>query len=447
MGIFDSIFKPFRQNKKEKPPIIEKSQNLPVDMGNNQISIYYVGNKVVINNITQKLQYRALFDNVAELSTIITKLSGELARVGYKIVELDKTGKYIESNSKNATILHELINRPNSRDNWSEFTRNHYIEYFLYGYSIINFMNNGINKKPTKLELLPTFASGLVMKNDRISTDYRINEVDKIYVNGRLMNWTYELIVPAEDCLIEKDIMTEVPYSLGYLSESRISRLKFPAQIVEAIHDSVFSLIHDSTALGILTGKGNEYTMPLPTDIEQVQADMRDKYGMRSDQFKIMLTKAPLDFQKIGIDLKSLSFSELINYESKMIYQMFGYPPQLMNTDASTYNNVSTAITFLWNNSLKPVVDSHYNNISNELTQRFGIENLKIVPDYSTIPELSEGIDMKIDRLVKMKSAGIINNKAIQRLIPDFELSDNEIIPDPPQINITERIQVPIAPI
>lgn len=166
-------------------------------------------------------------------------------------------------------------------------------------------------------------------------------------------------------------------------------------------------------ALGLLSSKD----MPMSTaDKDEYNKQLKEKYGIRKEQYQILLFDTPVDFKQMTLPVKDLALDERIKDEVKLLCGYFGVPYDLIPiAGQSTYANQEQALRQFYSECISPLAEigltigrqiireSSDLILSTRLT--FTIDNVPELEDDRT-PEIE--YKLKVVELVKqMKEAGL----------------------------------------
>jgi hypothetical protein len=198
-------------------------------------------------------------------------------------------------------------------------------------------------------------------------------------------------ILKVEDIYIMKDFTPS--FCSLVIPESRIKALELPINNIIGAYESRNVLINYRGALGILTkdaGDGGQYgALPLPEgEKENIQNDFR-RYGLKHNQWQIIITSAAMKWQQMGYPTKDLMLFEEIEDDIMRICDSYNYPYQLMSSaKGTTFSNVKEAKQLLYQDAIIPEAESIYE----QWDQFFNTEkyNLKLDKDFTHIPVMQE---------------------------------------------------------
>jgi hypothetical protein len=320
------------------------------------------------------------YTNCPPLTAIINRKAQAFINGKTKI--LNSQGK--EASSDLAKKIRKLMANPNPLQSGKQFEAQSYIYQQLFGYTIIlPIKPNGFpNSEATSLWNIPPFMVD-------------IKETDKLFYenpNGIIKSivLTYKnqkTILNAEDLFIMKDFTPS--FTSIVIPESRVKSLKLPINNIIGAYESRGTLINYRGAQGFLSpDKDPLGSIPLaPEDKEALQQDFR-RYGLKANQWQIIISNSMLRWQQMGYPTKDLMLFEEIKDSTLAICDGYGYPPHLLGLIDPTFNNQSSAEKGLYQNSIIPESESIYEQWMSFFGA--GENNLVICKDYDHITVIQE---------------------------------------------------------
>jgi len=309
------------------------------------------------------------------------------AFINGKTFVLNSRGK--EASGINAEKVRKLLNRPNPLQTRRAFEAQAYMYQQLFGFTMIlpvkpaGFKDN---IDATSLWNIPPYMLDIEeTKKLFYQSDSRsiIKQIFLTYKGQR----TY---LNAEDVYFIKDFTPSMD-SL-FLPASRVQPLAMAINNIIGAYESRNVLINYRGALGLLSsdpGSGQYGGLPLsPDDKEALQKDFL-RYGLKRQQWKIIITSASMKWQQMGYPTKDLMLFEEVESSTMAICDMFGYPYRLLSAEKSaSYNDVKEFDKQLYQDAVIPEAENFYEQW-NEL---FNLSeyNLSVEKDFSHIPILQD---------------------------------------------------------
>lgn len=333
-------------------------------------------------------QYYLAYRDCAPLQAVINKLAQAHANGAPCIQNTDGKAKNKESTKPQATKIKNRLNNPNPLQTQDEFEAQGKIFQKVFGFNVV-FLLRPIGFESYDAEEmwnLPRNMLDIRLKNRSFigQKDSAIESITLCYAGLRVP-------LPLVNCYIQKDFTPS--FETVVLPESRIRALSQQINNIIEAYDSRGSLIRDRGAMGILSSgfKDQIGTTAIPEeDLQSIQSQQR-RYGVRTGQFRYIVTKAALSFSQTGYATKDLMLFEEIEDDVTAICNGYDYPPRLMGigkSNALSESDVQGFSKLLYQENIIPVSmrdAAFWNKVFN--TAEFGIE---ISYDFSDLPVLQE---------------------------------------------------------
>lgn len=360
----------------------------------------------------------------APLASIISKENGFLNNGCWKL--LDSKGN--ELTKTNATPLQSILIRPNPLQGWDDFITHVYTYLKVFGRSYA---------LPLSPEGLPgsKYAQALWIVPNWIITEqytgkmYSQFEIGQI-IEGYRIEGISELIKP-EDILVFQDSQASMTQTPGYYlhAQSRLYSLQNPVANIIASYEARNTLIKRKGAIGILTNESKDgigSRIPMSDDeINNVQADFQ-KYGMSRDQFPVIISSQALKWQPMTFNVGDLKLLEGNEADVLQLCDSFDWPPYLMGVGkAGTFNNVSEAHKYVYQNTIIPDAERISSVLSNYFKLKSLNISLKVTYDHLPVFQKSkkdeaDAINIWAGAIDKLYKAGTITQEESRDLLSQF---------------------------
>lgn len=291
------------------------------------------------------------------------------------------------ANSSEAKKLRTLLKNPNPLQTWKQFEAQGYIYQQLFGFTILLPIKpfGFSNIDATALWNIPPYMV------DIKETKELFYQNPKGIISQIILTYKgVKSIIDIENIAIIEDFTPS--FNSLVIPDSRIKSLQMPINNIIGAYESRNVLINYRGALGILSPEVDPMgTMALNTaDKEAIQHDFA-KYGLKKQQWQVIITNAALKWQQMGYATKDLMLFEEVEDSSMKICDSFGYPYRLLSQEKSaSYNDVKEFKKMLYQDAIIPEANSFYE----QLNQFFGLEDLNLVlkKDYSHIAVMQEDL-------------------------------------------------------
>jgi len=238
----------------------------------------------------------------------------------------------------------------------------------------------------TDLYVLPSEFTNIDLKD--ITQDFRNVEISKYVVD---ISGDYkELSFLPEEILHIKQSSTYTYSDNNVYGLSRLVNCEKNIQSIASGYGAKIAL-YDNGPRVIITGKsqGEFASMSTTEGTEEVQKRVNDTYGRTDGQFQILLTDIPLDVSTISLNVAELKLNENNASDFRRICNSYNQDSKIHgDPEATTYDNMNTALSDFYNSSLKSYYNDRIKKI-NDFVNKWA-PDLIIKADYSNIKEISE---------------------------------------------------------
>lgn len=293
------------------------------------------------------------------------------------------------ANSSDAKKLRALLKNPNPLQTWKQFEAQSYIYKQLFGFTIL---------LPIKPFGFPNLDATALWNIPPFMVD--VKETKELFYNNpkgiiSQIILTYKGVktpIDIENIAIIEDFTPS--FDSLVIPDSRIKSLQMPINNIIGAYESRNVLINRRGALGILSPEADQMG-PINLNQEDKEALQQDfsKYGLKRQQWQVIITNAALKWQQMGYPTKDLMLFEEIEDSAMKICDQYGYPYRLLSQEKSaSYNDVKEFKKMLYQDTIIPEANSFYE----QLNQFFKLEdyNLIIKKNYSHVAVMQE--DKKI---------------------------------------------------
>lgn len=147
-------------------------------------------------------------------------------------------------------------------------------------------------------------------------------------------------------------VLDEVYKSTG---KTRAEVLRPHIDMLDTVNDSDLNLILNYGAMGIVSPENSTRTDGYLDDeeMEKIQSDYRDKYGVRFGKWALLITRNPVKFQKIDLSIKDLELNEKRKSAIAEILQYMSVPKELHAMfESAKYANRNEAELDMYGNTV-----------------------------------------------------------------------------------------------
>ena len=277
------------------------------------------------------------------------------AYINGKMYVTDKDGEEVETDQ--AKRLRKILRQPNPLQTWKQFEAQGYIYQQLFGYCpvlVIKPVGFKENIYATAMWNIPPF----MCKIEEADSLFYTTKVSDMITKITLKYKNTETVLDKENVLILRDFTPSMRSLI--LPESRLLALEDPISNIIGAYESRRVLINYRGALGILSPEKDQFGVA-PVDPEH-KADLQKdflRYGLKSEQWKFIISSAALKWQQMGIPTKDLMLIEEVVECTKQICDQYNYPAQMLGIIDPKYDNWDAAEKGLYQNAIMPESDSN----------------------------------------------------------------------------------------
>lgn len=292
-----------------------------------------------------------------------------------------------EANSPYAQKVKALLQKPNALQNGKQFEAQAAIYLRLFGYCVIlPIKPNGFsNEDASAMWIIPPYMCSFTFAKQ---TFFNLKKgfIQKIVVKYG----DEETTLMPDDVIILRDITPG--FDTLFLPGSPIKPLQQNISNLIGIYNSKGMLINYRGALGILTPEVDPAgaLAGTPKEKEDLQNGLA-RYGLKSGQWKFIISNSAMKWQQMGIPYKDLMLTEWAEDDTMIICDALNYPFKLLaNTKSSSMNGteVEAFKKILYQDFVIPFAEMIYEQLGEALNAV--PNNCVIEKDYSHIAVLQE---------------------------------------------------------
>lgn len=301
----------------------------------------------------------------------------------------------------NESYIKELILNPNPYQGENEFWDKiiAYLEItgnvFIYKLKLEGGVNSG---KVAELHVMPS---------DRVEIIGSGNPLKPI--KGYRVEGYFQDEIPAED-VIHIRFANLSTYANDGSDFYGMSPLKAARSLVTQSNDTYtanMKALQNSGAVGMLSGeKDEEYD---EAQLQQVQKRYDEKYGGVHNKGKVIISSKPLKWVNMGISPKDLQTFEGQEISLKHLCNLYGVPLPLLNSDASTFDNMNTAEKSMYSNCVIPLLDYIVDELNRGLKDELNGSKICLVTSHVDALQTD-----KLKKVQWMRAAGTFRQSEIR---------------------------------
>ncbi len=331
------------------------------------------------------------------------------------------------------TPINALLEKPNETQTWTEFMEEHFIFRLLTGNSYIHGIKpEGFDYYAELKNLMSQFMeikTPVGSSNSDIVTGYA-------YMQNYIQNYSADEILHTKypnPCTTQSRV-----YGLSPLEAT----LKVWKTSSERWNASA-NVLKNRGVSGILTDNSDRPMTPEQAKVMQEQANKRlggsNKFG------QVLVSNKKLDFLKMGLSPQDMELLDLGVLTLRALCNAYHVDSSLFNDPANkTFNNRKEAQKALWTDAILPEIYKTEEALNQWLVQPIAKQEnriLRLTPELDSIEPLQQDLELQSDRLVKLRTAGIISGNDARRqlgLDPIDDESMESVYISSSQVDITE---------
>lgn len=348
------------------------------------------------------------YKKCSPLQAIINRIAEALMNGTWKIVDKNNDDMS-ETSTINAKIVN-LLRKPNPLQSYSDFLKQVSLYRSIYGGAFIfastpsGFSNVQDAEalwafSPEEVEIRYTGRLFSATKIEDIIEKYIITPKNGIFAPFEVLN---------VNCVLQILDTTEPTILANGRTEGvRIKSLFYEIRNIMQAQEAIYSLNSDRGAQGIISNTAKDAMGFVPMTHEEktsLQNRFRSNYGMRTNQDKVYVTDASVDYTPIGFNVKDLMLFEGVRDNIMHLCDSYSYPFDLLASEkGKTAADKRTAMSGLYQDTIIPLA----NDFSGKLTLWFGldVQTQAIKIDYSHLEIFQQGNVERNNALRQMAQA------------------------------------------
>lgn len=332
----------------------------------------------------------------------------------------DEDGNEIKKGNKTVEKIRSLLRKPNPLQSQIAFEAQIMVYLKLFGFALV----------------LPVKPAGFTKKEDASSlwcippnwldwsaTNERFDKFGGTGLKEIVVTYNgVSTIFKLDELIFIKDFTPQLisdGNALTFPQSKVFSNEMFINNIIGAL-ESRNMLINYRGALGILSqDSGSSQFAPMamtPEQKDDLQKDFK-RYGLRRNQFQVILTSASLKWQQMGYPTKELMLMEEVEQSSVGLCASWNFPAFILGFKDATFHNMGEAEAHLYQNCTIPDAENIYGTLGDafELIDK----GIFLRKDYSHVAPLQED---KLDAA----AARFALNRALEREWVNGKLTLNQ---------------------
>jgi HK97 family phage portal protein len=164
---------------------------------------------------------------------------------------------------------------------------------------------------------------------------------------------------------------------------------------------------------------------------DAVQSRVDAEIGGAKNRGRAIVTNANVRWEQIGLSASEMDLVKTFQLSKEDLCNAFnGFPPFLLTTVSSTFNNLNAAVKFLTTNCVWPEMVDLQDMFTKDLLHRYWGEELAYMHDVSDLPELAEDYNLMSQSLKDLYWLTLNEKRAVMKWgkLPDPNM-DEIIVP------------------
>ena len=356
----------------------------------------------------------SLYRRSTAVSVPVNRIAQAIA--GMKIVLRNNDGSTIDNHPSL-----ELIRKPSPYYTKSLFLEMLAKNYLVTGESQIVAIG-GINRPP--IELQP-------ISPDKITvTEGSGGLPGQIQIAGMTMNGDYLPLRKGNDVRYVRDEFTEIHMTRSFKTRNN-SLLRGESVLLSASSEVRQQILGGEHNVSLLE-KGGRVSLVFHfnedmsiDDFETAKERVRSQYGGANNAGEIGVTAGDgsLEIKEVGQNARDMDFANLQRMAKVAVANQYSYPLVLLDTEAATFDNYTTAKEALYDDAAIPVAEVLLNGLSEFLLPRYGLDPSQVSfgVDIDVIPSLA----MRRNKELKLRrEIGIESVNELRAMLPNRDAVD-----------------------
>jgi HK97 family phage portal protein len=192
-------------------------------------------------------------------------------------------------------------------------------------------------------------------------------------------------------------------------------------------------------------------------EVHRIRARIKEQYSGEQNWHEIMILDADAEYQRMGLNLEEMAFTDLRAISETRICAVFKVPPILVGIkaglDASTYSNYTQARRAMWEDKIIPDNGKLSDELSTDFADELGQDGL-ITHDYSNVVALQEDRNNRFSRANQGVNGGWITVNEGRREVGLAPVRGGDVFLRPLMSQATTpeggkglaRVEVPLLP-
>jgi len=324
-------------------------------------------------------------------------------------------GKFVDTHP----VL-DILSKPNGFNHWRDFIGAVARNYLLKHDSLMTLAGN-VNSPP--LEIWPVSLQNVSIVQD-------MDDYPRSYIATRgVLPGSYERETTGRnDIRFYDGPLKEIYHIRGYSSRFDQTESDSPLQaaalearqLIQGKYHNL-QLLNNGGRLSLLIFFNDNDEVNIDEHNERIQR-INEQYGGANNAGKIgVMSNADVsNVTEFGVNNKDMDYVNMTNMASAAVYLRYRIPLPLVTNDASTFNNMITAIELFYDDAVLPNADTIFSGLSFLLMPRYKKDPLKERITYN--PESINALKQRmLSEVEKRKRIAVETTNELRSLLPGRE--------------------------
>lgn len=376
-------------------------------------------NKGFLYNPTVYSVIKQKSDKARSVPFFLKRINDERAKADLDVLYTSTKGQFTGSQIARKTILERKayddemlpmpIPRPNPLQTWEDIVSLYETFMNVTGNFYLYLHRGAVDKTPVQCYVLPSHLITIILKSgaSMLGTESPIHSY-------RLKIGTQFHDFPSEDVIHVK--LPNPDYGNNGEHLYGLSPLRAALRNIQSSNEAIDNnnrMLRNSGSFGFIHGKN------VPLTQEQADSMKRRLTEMRSTTDalgQVAGATAELAFTRVSLTTDELKPFDYLSFDEKQICNVLGWDDKLLNNDnGAKYDNVQWAERRVLVNSIMPSLNLLAAELNDSFLPEFkNMNGLKIVFDYSELPEMQTDMKELVEWASVLIREGVLNRDEVR---------------------------------
>jgi len=407
--MFDKIKSFFKTEQKSKGGLVE----IPVQSGTLMDLIIGYGSGTYQYDYLSSTQTSRFYRQSGSLSTSVDIIAQEVEQIKPVIKQSD--GLLTDEHE----VL-DLLSNPNSFNESYSTLIGQITRFWLLNHNAFIYASGIVTRPPIEL-----FSA----RNEAVTTQKNTSDgfAQTYSVNAGIEQGRYKRErLPSGDYRYYDSVLKELWKMYGFSSTSDRCHGDSPILAISLdVWNQIKGRIHNVKLLDnggrpslVVSFLGEDFDQDMHD--ERKQALQEQLAGPENAGKIVPMSAQDMKITELGKSNKDMDYLNLEKLAAQATYNRYRIPLPLVTSDASTFNNMGTAVSQLYDFAVLPTVNKIFSELSLMLLPRFGLDPRKELITYNP-EEITALKSRRLDELKARKEIGVETTNEIREGLPNRE--------------------------